>query len=94
MNYKLVGIENYYGEFTNKDNGEVVKYDSYKLHLLTDVTKRGQDIKGGMLTDCIKVKKDMIEKFTLSYLQTLIDKPVTIEFDRYGNLVDIREKLK
>lgn len=92
--YKLVGIENYYGEFKNKDNGETVKYDSYKLHLLTDDTKRGQDIKGGMLTDSIKVKKDMIEKFTLAYLQSLINKPVTIDFDRYGNLVDIREKLK
>lgn len=89
---KLIGIERYYGQFNNKENGEIVNYDGYKLHLATDEKKpRGQEIITGLLTDSIKMKKDMAERFTIPYLQSLVGKSILIIFDRYGNIADITE---
>lgn len=75
--YKLLGYERKTGEFTNKETGEIVKYDNYDLFYVTD---EKENVKG-LYCDSARAKVDELKLTGAKDLDEALDKEVYLMVD-------------
>nr|DAM63096.1 MAG TPA: hypothetical protein [Inoviridae sp.] len=71
----LQGYCHKFGDFTNPDTGEVIKYDNLILDVSSDLPLQGTDVseQGGFHVDQIKVKVDQIASIFVPAISSIRD---------------------
>lgn len=71
----LQGYCHKFGDFTNQDTGEVIKYDNLILDVSSDLPLQGTDVseQGGFHVDQIKVKVDQIASIFVPAISSIRD---------------------
>ena len=78
--YKLLGYENKAGDFTNKQTGELIQYDNYVLHFVTD---ERTEVKG-LFCGSAKTKREKLQFMGFKTLDDILGKEVIFGFDMTG----------